>query len=128
LLDKARLYAYILPCLQDQSSIPQDKQLQQEKTFYLASETGIPGLILIPEFITSEEEELLLSSLDEVKEIKDITTQSKNLDYLKEYSNSMLPATGSSSIAPGIWERVSKRRAQHFGFRFDYAVWDGFTL
>ncbi|GAX81302.1 hypothetical protein CEUSTIGMA_g8733.t1 [Chlamydomonas eustigma] len=109
--------------IEDQAITEQDTQLQQEKTVYSASETGIPGLFLLYDFINSEEEELLLSSLDHEEDSNSATSKSHYPDdsSFKRFE-SQLKASESMNIALGTWERVSKRRVQHFGFRFDYAT------
>lgn len=48
---------------------------------------GVPGLFYYPEFVTNEESELLLDSVD-----------------------------------AGTWDNSLKRRAQHFGLRYDYTA------
>ena len=64
-----------------------------------AEEAGIPGLELLPEFVTREEEEALLQSLGGTD-----------------------PDSMTASASAAAWERVSRRFVQHFGFRFDYAM------
>ena len=72
---------------------------QHLQTYVDAAETGISGLYLILDYISKEEEEKLISSLD--------------------YPDQGREMGGTASSG---WIGVSKRKVQHFGYRFDYAT------
>lgn len=68
-------------------------------TFLRPQETGISGLYLLQDYISEEEEEKLISALDSPHSGRDM-----------------------GGAASSGWIGVSKRKVQHFGYRFDYAT------
>lgn len=73
-------------------------QSSQAIPAFTAEETAIPGLKLVSDFVTAEEEEELVNYLGH----PEVSTP---LDRMET-----------------AWERVSRRFVKHFGFRFDYAT------
>jgi alkylated DNA repair protein alkB family protein 8 len=71
---------------------------QHLPVFLRPQETGISGLYLLQDYISEEEEKQLILALD-----------------------SPPPGPEMGGALSSGWIRVSKRKVQHFGYRFDYA-------
>ena len=89
-------------CVEDSSFSDKgssEDSAQHLPTCLTSEETGISGLYLLLDYISQEEEEELISAFDSPHSVQE------------------MGGAGSSG-----WIGVSKRKVQHFGYRFDYST------
>ncbi len=85
-----------------------------------SDELGVPGLALVHEFVTPQQEAELLEAVQGVGEGEG---QGQGREEQQVQGAGQGAEGGEGGGGGGTaWEVMARRRVQHYGFRFDYAV------
>lgn len=82
-----------------------------------SEELGVPGLSLVHEFVTPQQEAELMEAVQQAGE-------GAGEGQGREEQGAQGAGQGADGGAGGggVWEAMARRRVQHYGYRFDYAV------
>ncbi|GFR41729.1 hypothetical protein Agub_g2480, partial [Astrephomene gubernaculifera] len=128
------------------ADVRRDKRPIPRPVALSAPEAGVPGLLLLPDFITRQQEQQLMAAIDRERQeaaereaaqaAREEAEREQEAQQQQEAGEAGAGGSGSGGSGRegaaaaaggcggggGGWEAMAKRRVQHYGFRFDYAT------